>query len=158
MKTRAFFPRALFYGALWWVMTEGSADGLALGAACAGLAALLSLQLHPPTPRRLKMAGIPGFVMFFIVRSIRGGTQVAAAALKPRLALRPAILDIPLRLRDEPDQLFLAGVLNLMPGTLTAGLDHGRLQLHVLDRRAPIQDEVREAEARVAGLFGVELP
>ncbi|HZW22712.1 Na+/H+ antiporter subunit E [Noviherbaspirillum sp.] len=157
MKTRAFFLRTLFYGALWWVMTEGSPDGLALGASCAGLAALLSLQLHPPTPRRLKIAGIPGFVQFFIVRSIRGGAQVAATALKPRLELRPGILDIPLRLRDEPDQLFLAGVLNLMPGTLAAGLDQGRLQLHVLDRYAPIQDEVREAEARVAGLFGVEL-
>lgn len=158
MKTRTFFSRLLFYGALWWVLTEGSSDGYALGAVCAGLAALLSLQLHPPTPRRLKIAGIPGFVLFFLVRSIRGGAQVAAAALKPSLDLRPAILDIPLRLRDEPDQLFLAGVLTLMPGTLAAGLDHGRLQLHVLDRRAPVQDEVREAEARVASLFGVELP
>ncbi|GAB3538763.1 hypothetical protein GCM10027343_05270 [Noviherbaspirillum agri] len=157
MKTRAFFLRALFYGAVWWVLTEGAPDAWALGIVCATLAALLSLYLHPPTPRRVMLAGIPGFVRFFLTHSLRGGVQVAAVALRPRLALRPAIVDIPLRLRDEPDQLFLAGVLNLMPGTLSAGLDGGHLQLHVLDRRMPIEEEVRNAEASVARLFGVPL-
>lgn len=157
MKTRSFFLRALFYGAVWWVLTAGDPAGWVLGAVCTTLSTLLSLRLYPPIGRRLRLAGIPPFVLFFIVNSVRGGLQVAALAIKPGLDLHPAILDIPLRLRDEPDQLFLAGVLNLLPGTLAAGLDRDHLQLHVLDRRAPIEDEVCEAEARVAGLFGADL-
>lgn len=155
--TRSFLLRTAFYAAIWWILTGGPAESWAVGILSAGLAAALSLHLHPPGPRRLSLRGLPGFLGFFIAHSLRGGIQVAAAALKPRLDLQPAMLDIPLRLRNEADQIFLAGVLNLMPGTLSAGLDHGRLQLHVLDRRLPVEDDIHAAEAMVARLFGVPL-
>lgn len=157
MNARSFFLRALFYGAVWWVLTEGNPEGWMMGAVCTALAAVLSLRLYPPTGRRLRLAGALRFALFFAVNSVRGGVQVAVLALRPGLDLRPAILDIPLRLQDESDQLLLAGVLNLMPGTLAAGLDQGRLQLHILDRRAHVEDEVCKAEASVAGLFGADL-
>ncbi|HYD96246.1 MAG TPA: Na+/H+ antiporter subunit E [Noviherbaspirillum sp.] len=157
MTLRSFLLRTAFYAAVWASMTGSAGGSWGVGIISASLAAALSLRLHPPGARRLSLRGVPGFLVFFAVHSLRGGVQVAAVALSPRLDLRPAMLDIPLRLREEADQLFLAGFLSLMPGTLSAGLDHGRLQLHVLDRRNPVEDDVRAAEVRVAHLFGVPL-
>ena len=65
--------------------------------------------------------------------------------------------DIPLQLEDEAAQIFLASLLSLLPGTLSAGLVEGGLKLHVLDDRLPTKQSVLEAELQIARLLKLEL-
>ncbi len=142
---------------LWWILTEGSAVAWGVGLISVMLALVASLILLPPGPARLSPTGLAGFVGFFLVQSVKGGVQVARMALRPRLEMHPAMLKITMRLPEGHARLLLANTLNLLPGTLSAGLEHNQLRLHVLDERGPMEKEVREVETRIARMLGLPL-
>ncbi|HEY0848043.1 MAG TPA: Na+/H+ antiporter subunit E [Noviherbaspirillum sp.] len=146
------FRAALFAG-LWWILSDGSFKAWVLGAATVALATAASLHLRPPRARRLSVTGLLAFLLYFIGHSVRGGVQVALLAIRPRMDLRPALYEVPLTLADESDRMIVAGMVALMPGTLSAGLTGNCLHLHVLDRRLPAERDVRLAEERVKRLF-----
>lgn len=128
-----------------------------IGIPMVAVAVWASLRLHPPGSNRFSVTALPGFALFFVFNSIKAGAQVALMALRPRIKLQPAILDIPLQLEDEAAQIFLASLLSLLPGTLSAGLVEGGLKLHVLDDRLPTKQSVLEAELQIARLLKLEL-
>lgn len=154
---KAILLRTAVLAGLWWVLA-GGAGGSVLGAITVAAAALISLLLHRPSARRISIVGLGGFAAFFLSRSLWAGTQVAAMALRPRLALAPAILHIPIRLHGDTECALLSATLNLLPGTLVAGGGPGYLLVHVLDARRPIKSQVRQAERRVARIFQRPLP
>jgi multicomponent Na+:H+ antiporter subunit E len=154
---RPIIVRLMLFAAIWWLLTGGSTKTWGLGAVVVIAALIMSLRLLPPGPHHISLAALFTFSLFFVVRSVIAGTQVASFALRPRMDLRPAMLNIPLRLEHEPERVFLASTLSLLPGTLTTGLEGRMLHLHVLDKRMPVEEEVREVERRVARLFCVEL-
>lgn len=153
---RAILVRTALLATVWWAFTGGDPQAWSVGAPVIALALAVGLRLQGPRTSRLSLAGLPGFLLFFLSRSVKGSVQVAWMAIRPRMNLHPGLLDIALRLPGETERLFLAGMLNLLPGTLSVGLEDSHLHLHVLDRRQPVEDEVRRAEAHVARLFGVE--
>lgn len=153
---KAILLRSAVLAGLWWVLTEGAGISL-IGAVTVGAAAAASLALYP-APSAISLVGLARFAVFFLARSLRAGTQVAAMALRPRLSLAPAILTIPLQLQGAPPRALLSATLNLLPGTLVVGGGPGHLLVHVLDARRPVEDEVRAAERQVARIFGVALP
>jgi multicomponent Na+:H+ antiporter subunit E len=149
--------RAALFVAVWWVLTDGRVEAWGVGAVSVTLALLLSLKLMPPSGAGFSLIGLAGFLVFFLLRSVKGGVQVARIALRPRLDLRPDVLEIPVRLPAGAAQVMLAGTLGLLPGTLAVAIDANLLQLHVLDRRLPAEAEVRAIEKRIARLLGVAL-
>lgn len=149
--------RTALFCAIWLVLTGGSFYGWYVGAITVMFAVIISLKLQPPSDQRIRLVRVPTFLLFFLTKSVAGGMQVAAMALRPRMQLRPAMMEMRLRLPHEPEQIFLASMLSLLPGTLSAGLEGNLLQLHVLDSGMRIEQEVRDAEAKVARLFGTEL-
>ena len=157
MAWRAIATRSLLFAGVWWVLTGGGAKAWPLGAVMIVLALLVSLRLLPPGPHRVSLIGLGTFFGFFMGRSVIAGVQVAMLALRPRLDLHPLMVELPTRLPHEAERVFLANIITLMPGTLSAGLDGKRLRLHVLDARLPVEKELRAVEQRVARLFGVEL-
>lgn len=158
MKTiRAILLRTAVLGGLWWILTDGAGASW-IGAVTVGAATAASLLLYPPYRTRIALAGLAAFGAFFLLHSLRAGFQVAAMALRPRLALFPAILTIPVRLQGDPERALLSATLNLLPGTLVAGGGPGHLLVHVLDSRRPVEAEVRAAECKVARVFGIALP
>lgn len=154
---RPFMVRLLLFAAIWWLLTGGSTKTWGLGALVVIAALTVSLRLLPPGPHHISLLSLLSFSIFFIVRSMIAGTQVAGYALRPRLDLQPVMLDVQLRLKHEPERVFLASTLSLLPGTLTASLEGRMLRLHVLDRRMPVEEEVRDVERRVARVFCSEL-
>lgn len=154
---KAISSRALIFALVWWLLAEGRADSWGLGLIFVALAVAASLRLWPPVHHRLSPGGMLAYAGFFIVQSVRGGFQVAAMALRPRLVLAPALFEIPLRLPPGPAAVLLIGTLNLLPGTLSVRLHGGTLCLHALDGRLPVEHEVRAAEAYIARLFGIAL-
>lgn len=148
--------RAVCFGLAWWALTGDASKTWALGVIVVALTVAASIYLMPPGGG-VALRALPGFIAFFVQNSIRGGAQVALMAIRPRPALSPAMLEMTLRLPDETSRVFLACTLNLLPGTLSAGLDGDRLVLHVLNRDMPIEAEVRSAEERIARLLRMEL-
>ena len=153
---KAILLRTAVLAGLWWIVTDGARASL-IGALTVGAAVTASLVLYPPASG-ISAAGLARFAAFFLSRSLRAGIQVAALALRPRLALAPAILTIPVRLHGDAERALLSATLNLLPGTLVAGGGPGYLLVHVLDARRPVEADVRAAERQVARLFRLALP
>lgn len=150
---RATLWRALAFALLWWVLAEGDTRTWGVGLATIAVAVVVSLRLWPPAERRFSPAGASAFAAWFLFESLKGGVQVAALAFQRRPKLAPDVLEFTLALPAGPATILLANTLNLMPGTLSVGLDGQTLRLHVLDARLPVADDVRAAEARIAGML-----
>lgn len=153
---RALCLRGALFICLWWILT-GRADAWGVGLAAVVPALVVSLILLPPSDKRLAWRGLAGYLGFFLAQSVRGGVLVAIMALRPRPDLCPGVQEFTLRLPDGAARVVLANTLNLLPGTLSVGLEGAHLRLHVLDMRRPIAAEVRIAERHVARMFGLRL-
>lgn len=154
---RAALWRGALFAMLWWALTDGRTGSWGVGSVSILAAVILSLRLIPPVPTYVSRIGLLRFLGFFLIQSLRGGVQVAWFALRPRLALRPGVHEIPLRLPEGIGRVLLANTLSLLPGTLSVGLDGNRLCLHVLDEQADTETEVRTAETHLARMLGLEL-
>lgn len=156
---------ALFW-AIWWLLTDGRADGLVFGAACAAAAALVPILLADAEPADSQGSRRPALLPtvlrgllllpFFLWQSLYAGFDVAARALKPRMPLAPTVFDYRMRLPPGPASVMMASLVCLMPGTL-ANVSGARLRIHVLDATRQYQDELELLEAQVAWIFGVAL-
>lgn len=149
----AILLRGTAFALVWWALAEGRADSWGVGAVSVAAALAVSLHLAPPAAGRLSPAGLLGFAGFFLVQSFKGGLQVALRAFRPAMDLAPALVDVPVTLPEGIARVLLVNTLNLLPGTVSVGLEGDRLRLHVLDARLPIAEEAREAEAHIARLW-----
>jgi multicomponent Na+:H+ antiporter subunit E len=103
------------------------------------------------------LPGIARFVPFFLWRSLYGGVDVARRALHPRLPISPELFDYRWRLPPGLPRVFMANTVSLLPGTLSAELYEEHLRVHVLDQTGTFASDLKVVEARVAGLFGLNL-
>jgi multicomponent Na+:H+ antiporter subunit E len=154
MMIRSIFLRGLAFVVLWWILAEGRLDGWLLGGVAVAAATWASIKLQPPGKQPMRLAGLFGFLRFFLWNSLRGGMQVAGMALRGRAALRPGIIELRVALPPGGGRILLVNALGLMPGTLGVDLDETNLRLHVLDDCLPVVAEARALEASIAGLFG----
>lgn len=154
---RAVLWRGALFALLWWALTDGRAGSWGVGSVAVALATAASLHLLPPVPTRVSRIGLVRFLAFFVHQSLRGGVQVAWFALRPRLAIRPGVHEVELRLPEGIGRVLLASIMSLLPGTLSVELEGDRLCLHVLDDSTPTEAEVRTAEIRLAQMLGLTL-
>lgn len=154
--TAALLVRGFLFAFVWWLLTEGRADSWGVGAVAITLALWASLKLAPPAGFALSPAGVLRFALFFLIESIRGGTQVALAALSPRLPLAPDCVPVRMRLPAGLPRVLLMNTLNLLPGTVSVTAEGDTLWLHVLDARQPVADEVATVEAHIARALRLE--
>ena len=154
---RAVVTRVVLFTFIWWLLSGGGPKAWSVGAVVILAALIVSLRLLPAGPHHVSLFGLFAFTVFFIVQSVKAGVQVARIALRPRLDLRPVMVEFSSRLQDESARVFLASTLSLLPGTLSAGLEGRMLRMHVLDERMPAEEEFREVERRVARVFCTEL-
>ena len=147
-KTSAVIRRASACALIWLILAGASLEALALGAAVVPFTAAFSLRLLP-VGKRLRLRPVLPLIPRFIWRSLIGGVDVAWRAFHPRLPIKPGWVAVRIGLRDG-GKVFLGGELSLMPGTLSAGFDGGRMLIHVLDRDQDIEPAVRDDERGVA--------
>jgi multicomponent Na+:H+ antiporter subunit E len=152
-----FAGRMLVLAALWWVLLSGDGASWLVGGPVVIVAALVSCRLAPELRWRFSPTGAMRFAGFFLWRSLCGGVDVARRAFHPRLPLRPRFLTYPFRLPPGGARVFMANVISLQPGTLTAELGPNELTVHVLDADAPVVADLQTLEKRVAVLFRLEL-
>jgi multicomponent Na+:H+ antiporter subunit E len=143
--------RAAILALIWLALTRGEAT--LLGAAALPAACWLSLRLLPPH-RPLRLLPLVATAPAFVWRSLLGGIDVARRALDPRLPLNPGWIEVAVDLPDG-GRVALGGQLSLMPGTLAAGSEGGRLLVHVLDRDQDVEGAVRIEEVRLGRAAGL---
>ena len=142
---------------IWWILSGASLSGQTWGIPIAVLAASIPSGLRSAGPWRWRPMGLLRFVYAFVWYNFRGGLEVAFHALLPGRAPDPEMLRYPLRLPPGPSRIFLANLVNLVPGTLSTRIGREYLHVHVLVQSPRIAPAISRLEHRVADLFGVEL-
>lgn len=152
-----FTQRAGLLAVVWWIISDGVAGSWLIGVPAVLIAAHLSMALNPTPTQRVHLISLVKFIPFFLYESIRGGIDVAHRACSSRLPMAPAFLIYPLRLPEGAAQTFFAGIVSLLPGTLSTRIKGRALQLHVLDDTAQIVKELEILELKVAGIFRIDV-
>ena len=153
-RARAFALRLAVLTVLWWILTDGS-GGWAFGVPAAVLITTFSLWQAPPAQLSLRASALPGFALFFVRQSLSAGWDVARRTLSRDMALAPELLRIPVSLPAGAPTWWLMATISLLPGTLSARIDDGNIEIHCLDARTDVTAEVCAAQRRIAVLFGL---
>jgi multicomponent Na+:H+ antiporter subunit E len=140
----------LLLAVFWWALSEGVSPLSPGGIIAVAVGTAVSLALIPAKRWRVRWAGLPRLVGFFIRESFLGGVDVARRALDPRLPIAPGFLSYRLRLPHGEQRVMMAWIVSLLPGTVAVALKPDNLELHVIDSRLPMQDTLRELERVVA--------
>ncbi len=72
-----------------------------------------------------------GFLLYFVVLLVQANLRVMLEVLTPNYRARPAIVAIPLDIRDEVAITTLANLITLTPGTLSLDVSTDRRVLYV---------------------------
>lgn len=148
----------LLSAAVWWLLATPDAAAPVAALLAVGTGGILHLGLGGRGEGRISLAGLVGFVPFFLIQSVRGGTDVARRAFSPSLPLSPGFLQHRIRLRAETARVFFVNCISLLPGTLSTRLEGGDLTVHLLAKDPGAGRRLDLLEARVARLFGEPLP
>lgn len=144
-------PRLALLALLWWVITNGDPASWAWGLP----AILLAAVLVPPYHWHLRPLALLWFVPQTLWLALSGGVKVAWLACQPRLSLNTQVIHFRWQhLSDGPGRMFMASLINLIPGTLTLEIGAEHLQVHVLHLRPDTLDALHRLERRIARLYG----
>ena len=143
--------------AVWWILAGSEQEAWIVGIPTVFVATVISFRLLPIATWRWSLGGAARFVPYFVYCSTTGGVDVTRRALDPRLPLTPGLLHYRLRLPAGTARVFLANVISLLPGTLSADIRGDTLVVHVLDTTLPILRRLQRLESIVASLFSVPI-
>jgi len=151
----SFLSRTLLFFLIWWTLTDGAMASLWIGAPAVILAVIVSIRLLPHTS--FSWFQFLFFIPFFLKHSLLGGIDVAWRAFHPDMPIAPDLIEYKMQLPAELSQVFMAIIVNLLPGTLSVTIKNNALKVHVLDNQTAYLSEIEAVELRVARLFAVPL-
>ncbi|MEY6433760.1 Na+/H+ antiporter subunit E [Thioalkalicoccus limnaeus] len=150
--------RLVFFTAVWSIITGADPESWVFGIPSVLFATWVSLLLAPAHPRTLSPLGIMRFVPYFLWGSLRGGLDVAARVLGPRLRIKPGFYRYRVRLRSRAALVVFLDTLSLLPGTLGANLDDDQhAVIHSIDTSVDLEPSLKELERLVGDMFREDL-
>ena len=138
---------------LWWLMTDGQPSSWIIGIPAILFAAWAFMRLNPQAGHYLSLGGLLRFIPFFFIESLRGGIDVAARTLHPRLRIKPGFYRYRLKLEDRLQRLFFVNCVNLLPGTLTADIHEDCIEIHLLSEDIDPEPGLSRLQEAVSRLF-----
>ena len=120
--------------ALAWAALQGEITlanllvGYAVGYVILALLATGGVMPSTMASRTAHAAGLAGF---FVRELLLANVRVAADVLRPRTAIRPAVVAIPLDVTSDGEILLLSMLINITPGSVTIDLSEDRRTLYV---------------------------
>jgi multicomponent Na+:H+ antiporter subunit E len=147
--------------ALAWAALQGDITlanllvGYAVGYVILALLAKGGVMPRTFASRTAHAVGLTGF---FVRELLLANVRVAIDVLRPRIAIRPAVVAIPLDVTSDGEILLLSMLINITPGSVTIDLSHDRrtLYVHVMHMASAeaSRREIKEGfERRVQLLF-----
>jgi multicomponent Na+:H+ antiporter subunit E len=146
---RAGWRVAAFLG-LWLVLSGADPADVPIGIVAAVAATWTSLRLLPPGMSRASPAALAGLALRFLYLSVVAGADVARRALDPRLPLRPGFVTYPVCFPPGNARNAFAALTSLLPGTVPAGDENGKLVYHCLDIDQPVVSQLAVEEAALS--------
>lgn len=150
--------RLLLFTFLWWILTQGEASSWWWGVPVLLLVAWITPVFPSHHHWRWRILPLLRMLPRFLILSARGGWEVALLALAPRQQLNTRLVDYTwCCLPEGPAQLFMASLINLIPGTLTLRPlpDQDCLHIHILNYRSSTLMVLRRVEVDIAELYGL---
>lgn len=146
---RRLFPHpvlSLVLALVWLGLVNRWAWGSLVFAVLVGIAVpLLTAPYWPGTQGFRRPWRIPAYLALVLLDIAKANVTVALIVLfKPRRALRPAWIAVPLALRRPEAIATLAGTITLTPGTVSCDLSQDGRALLVHCLHAPDPDAVRD--------------
>lgn len=153
---RALLLRFFVYLGLWWVITEGNGN-LWLGILTALLVAPFAPLNVATWPQHLRWWRLPRFIGFILKSSLLGALDVARLALAYRYCANTHTQRYRFRQLTHPSQqLLMANLVNLTPGTLTLQCDDDMLSIHILHHHPKVEAHLKDLERHIAVLYGLD--
>lgn len=150
---KALLWRLTLFTALWGVLAGHSLTGWSIGAVGIVAATWVSMTLRGPSSMPIKVLPWMRFVLFFLWNSIQGGFDVARRVLRPRISIRPTMVEYLTQLPDGSARTLFLNTLSLLPGTLSVRTKGQWVMVHSLEDSDATQTALAALEARVAQLF-----
>ncbi len=138
---------------VWLVLTEANPDSMWIGIPSVTAAAWYLSKSANSREVRISLTGLLRFTLFFLWESLRGGLDVAKRTLSPRLAINPDFKKFRTCLRITGARTLFANSVCLLPGTLVAAIDDDQLWIHVLDKEADPEVDLRRLERAVKWVY-----
>ncbi|RKT46187.1 Na+/H+ antiporter subunit E [Thiocapsa rosea] len=153
----AALSRAIGFALIWLILVGPDGASWIVGGPFVIAATLASLRLSKPRNSTLSLSSLARFAPYFLRESLRGGLDVAARVVLPRLRVQPGHQTYRVRLQSPPARLVFINTISLLPGTLSADLRGDLATVHALDVGTDIVEDLSALERRVAELFGETL-
>lgn len=148
------FPSILAGTFGWLVLTGGAADSWLIGGPVIVLIAVAVGRWRPQRAHVVHWRAVPSFVLFFFSRSLAAGVDVARRTLLPSMPLSPAVVMYHTLLPAGTPRVLFAGVLSLLPGSLSVSIDNDTIAVHVLDDTMDTTRDLKQVEQHIAAVFG----
>lgn len=155
--------RLVVMAVLWLAVTEAASGALGYGAVIVPVVTAATYVIVPARSRRgvghlvSRATGVVGLVGWILARSLVGGADVARRAFTlPRTDVDPEWMTYRTTLTTRAGRVGLALVMNLMPGSLSAGLDGDLLEVHVISSGMDVHEQLGALEKRIARIEGVD--
>lgn len=153
---RAILLRGIFFYLLWLTMAGTGTSELVVGIVATGLATWVSLALIPAHGGRWRPLAVVRLCLRFLRDSVVAGVEIAVIALRPKMGLKPGVIEFPSRLPEGASRAFFNSYSSLMPGTLAVEpAENGNPQFHCLDVDKPVEEEMKGHEDLVRRSIGV---
>ena len=141
------------YSALWALLSNN--QGWLIGVIFISAATAVCYHLKLPDPS-LKLRHLPSFTVFFLGKLLRGGIDVALRTMSMTPLTRAGWVKYPLQSHDDRVRLMLAALIGLLPGTLTARMEHEQLLIHTLDSEMNWLEDTAQLERHLQKLLSRE--
>lgn len=146
--------------ALLWAAVSGSITigSIFVGFVVGALVLAVIGQAYGGARYLTRIRRIAILIAVFLFELLKSSLQVAWEAVTPRYRMRPAVLAVPIELREEASIAVLANLVSLTPGTLSIDVSADRSFLYVHAMYAEDADAVRRSiredfERRVSEAF-----
>lgn len=145
------------YAMLWLVLAGPDPLGWIIGLPTVLFASWASLSLsaktHRPGQARPRLWGLLRFLPFFALESVRGGVDVAARVMRPRLRIDPGFQQYRSSLSNPFARVVLLDSISLLPGTLSADMRDDVIEVHALDASSDLAPALQRLERRISRIF-----
>lgn len=152
-----FYPvmlRIFLFITIWFILSKGEmSGGLPFAIPCILTACMLAMQLRRAEPFDFHLGLLLVHLPFFLYKSTMSGLDVMRRALHPAMPIAPVLVEFHFSLPPGNPRIFLADIITLLPGTISADMDDEKILIHALDPKMALQSELRHLEKKVARLY-----